>query len=176
MKTERIEIRSMLRRSAVVAALAAGAIAMAAPAASAETIAFLDNDPVKVTAGTGRVDFGSGSHTKGAPIGSGNVRFSMSSTDIIARVTGSVYYDDHATGGCGSVRVTMYNTDGSRVANGYSDNACRTGPGANVVSKPVDKTLRGKYGYRVRVVARVSYDNGVNWIEGAYQDTYLGGS
>ena len=81
MNTERIQVRSMLRRSAVVAALAAGAIAMATPAASAATIAVLDDDPIKVTAGTGKVDFGSGSHLLGIPTGSGNVKFSMSSTN-----------------------------------------------------------------------------------------------
>ena len=43
-----------------------------------------------------------------------------------------------------------------------------------VATSPVDFTLSGAYGYRVRVVARVSYDNGTRWTEGAYKDVLLG--
>jgi hypothetical protein len=168
--------RGWFRRSAVTAALMAAALTFSGTAASAAAIVLVDRDTIQVSGGT--VDFGKGTHSstakaEGNPSLPGDVAFSMSKTSVLARVTGYVYYDDPFRSGCASVRVTLYDVEDNRVANFYSTKVCRSGAGA-AVRMPLDVTLSGAHGYRLRVVTRVSYDNGVSWPEGAYSDARLG--
>ena len=182
-------LRHRLRQFAAVALVAASAIVLSATAASADIV--VDNDPVLIAAGGGPVDFGSSSSSAtptatGSPVGAGNVAWAIGLTANTARVKGTVWYDNPTKLGCASLRVTLYDINGDRVANHYTSKVCRTQIGAAVPKAPIDVTLSDALSspennpktnaYRLRVVARVSYNNGLTWAENLnVADAYLGG-
>jgi len=184
--------RYRMRRFGAVALVAASLMVLSATAASADID--VDTDLVRIATVSGPVDFGSNTHTStaatvsspakpGSPVGSGNVVFSMALSTITARVTGTVWYDDPFRRGCASVRVSFYNINGHRVDNRYSERVCGpvNGKAAGLaISFLMDDALRAPdtvktNGYRLRVVSRVSYNDGLTWTEGAFTDAFLGG-
>ena len=172
--------RHRLRRFAAVGLIAASAFVLSATSASADIV--VDHDPVKVSGGA--ADFGSGAlSATGTPEGNGDVAWAIGLTANTARVTGKLYYVGPEKG-CASLRLTLYNISGNRVANQYTKSLCRAVGAATPTPATVDYLLSDALaspennpktnGFRARIVTRVSLNGGLTWTEGAFKDTYLG--
>ena len=116
----------LLRSSLAAAALATGALTLAAAPAHAEVI---DTDGVRIAVHLGKADFGNDDHWFGAPQNDGKLTWNDAGSTRTGTLTGKVYWDDGLSGGCARVKMTLFDSAGHQVGQATSGSACKAGGG-----------------------------------------------